>query len=180
MLIPHLDRHLAVCGLTELPGILRRDRNFWNVISILEPSTLPPPLQGAKRTHRLTFHDIEDQKLLDTEGARLASSEDIAGALEFVDRFPQEPMLIHCRAGISRSTAFAVVLLVRGHVISGEAPVVEDVVEQLLAIRRQAVPNVLVMRLGFGLFMSATDAADLVKNISNDFRLMNNRFINPL
>jgi len=180
MLIPQLNRHLAVCGLTELPAILRRDRNFWNVISVLEPSMLPPPVQGAKRVHRLTFHDIEDEKQLDTDGARLASAEDIASALAFADAVPKEPILVHCRAGISRSTALAVVLLVRGHMQQGSEPNAERIADQILDIRRQAIPNVLVMKLGFGLFMQQEAADLLARDISNDPRLLNNRFVNPL
>lgn len=179
MLVPELGRHLSVCGIDDIPVMLKRDPGFWNVISIRETSTVRPSFKGAKKVHHAIFYDIEEPNAPAAEGFRAPTEEDIQLALSFVDSVPAEPILIHCRAGVSRSTGLAVVLMVRGLLERGRTPEAVDIVDRLLAIRRQAVPNVLVMRLGFQLCMPVERAEEFVRAISNDSRLMSNRFINP-
>ena len=178
-MIPELKRHLAVCGIFEVPTILRRDRNFWNIISIRDPSSPKPTFNGAMQVHFAIFDDIEDTRAAATLSLRAPLQKDVAKARAVVDRVPGEPVLIHCRAGVSRSTALATVLLVRGHHARGKPIQYQRIVEQLLMIRIQAIPNELVMQLGLTLFLTPDEAQSLVREISNDPGLINNRFLNP-
>lgn len=179
MFIEELGRHLSVCGINEVPMILKRDPDFWNVISITESHAPRARFIKAKKIHQAVFDDIEDAFMSGAEGFKAPTQDDLMQALAFVDTIPGEPIIIHCRAGISRSTALAAVLLVRGCIANGTSIDPAAIADQLLTIRYQAVPNELVMRLGFGLCMSAEDAEEMVRAISNEPRLANNRFINP-
>lgn len=179
MLIPELQRHIAVCGLDEVQPLLRRDVKFWNVVSILEPSTLTPPLQGARKVHRAMFHDVEDIVFNDDPDLRPPEREDIEAIFDFVYGLPREPVLFHCRAGISRSAAAALLMIVRGHFALGNERCMERSIEQLLALRPQAIPNTRMLRLGFELFMEKKQAAAWAQAINVHPDLARNRTINP-
>jgi predicted protein tyrosine phosphatase len=96
---------IIVCPLSRAPEIAREHRPS-HAVSLLDPGSAFPVLAGfgAARHLRLGVHDInEDQAgLTFCDGAHMASILDFAGGW---DR--QAPMLIHCYAGISRSTATA-------------------------------------------------------------------------
>ncbi len=112
MFIEELGRHLAVSSIPELERSLKRDAGFWNVISIREP-VVPRPvfLHYAKRVHEEIFEDREniDPDLACTPPRR----EHLASIFRFVDAHPGEPILVHCLAGLSRSPAVALALIVR-------------------------------------------------------------------
>lgn len=128
-----------VCGLDELrvAPLSSADR----VVSILDPWA---PMPGALRSIHapvlvLRFDDVADPN--DRAGPRAAHIRELlafdAGARE------GERLVVHCTAGISRSTAALVVLLAARH------PDLDD--EIFAAIRRIrpiAWPNSLVVSLG--------------------------------
>jgi predicted protein tyrosine phosphatase len=96
---------IIVCPLSRAPEIAREHRPS-HAVSLLDPGSAFPVLAGfAEARHlRLGVHDInEDQVgLTFCDDAHMASILDFAG-----DWDRQAPMLIHCYAGISRSTATA-------------------------------------------------------------------------
>jgi predicted protein tyrosine phosphatase len=172
MLIPSLDRHLAVASALEAQTLVKTDRNFWHVVSIHEPRLPRTSLPGAKRVLYVSFDDAENPS---EDGSWiLARESDIRGIFEFADGSPKAPLLVHCRAGVSRSSAIALSLIVRGLVHS--ANVVEDAAQQLLAIRPQARPNVHVLRLGLRHFLHAKHADELTIALVNHPVLLSNRF----
>lgn len=174
MFIPELHRHLAVCGANEVERFTKFDRSFWNIISIREPSTPRWAWRDAKAIHHVCFHDAEN---LGAEGNIVfARNDDLVGILMFADSRPLEPLLIHCLAGQSRSTAVALALIVRGFVQTGIPVTVESVVLRLLEIRRQARPNALVLRLGLDLFLPPEQVGQLVPELLNHPQLLENRF----
>ena len=76
------------------------------VVSVLDPEAMTPDLGSsyAGRHLRLSFHDLHEPE----PGATLPAAEDIGGLLQFLESWsPGELLLIHCRAGISRSPATA-------------------------------------------------------------------------
>lgn len=176
MLIPLINRHLAICGVGDVQPILRRDPAFWNLISIYDPTEPAPHFTGAKRIHRSAFFDVEDTLWAADVGCAAPRIEDIESIFRIIDGLPGEPLLIHCRAGVSRSTAVALALIIRGDV---NQACVDEAVTQLLALRPRAVPNGLVLRLAFGLFMPPEDAIALTAAIARDPRLVRNRGANP-
>jgi predicted protein tyrosine phosphatase len=73
-------------------------------------------------------------------------------------------LIEHCQAGISRSAAVALGLIVRGFVERGDLDFEEEAVKQLLDLRSQAAPNALGLGLFLMTFMSADQAEARVKN----------------
>jgi len=92
--------------------------------------------------------------------------------------------MVHCLAGLSRSTAVALAIIVRGMIEKGwEAmetePLVERAVDLLLQIRPRAKPKVLFLRLCLEQFLPAKQANDLTVALVNHPVLMENRFAKP-
>jgi predicted protein tyrosine phosphatase len=180
MLLPQLDRHLYVCGLNDVLQVLRRDPpQSWHVLSILEPTIPRKSFPDAKSTFHIAFYDVENAA--NAQGMRAACAADLTQILAFVDALPPEGgLLVHCRAGISRSAAVALGLIIRGFVQRGDEQFEEEAVQQLLELRPQAAPNALVLRLLLETFMTEKDAEATVIRVLNHPRFMENRFINPL
>src|SRR5687768_12794029 len=96
---------IIVCPLskaTELVALHRPER----VISMLNPDhefpELGPPY--VDRHLKLRFHDINEP----WEECIMPAAEHVRDFLQFIESWDQRaPILIHCRAGISRSTAAA-------------------------------------------------------------------------
>lgn len=93
---------LIVCGLAAAPGQLAL-HGARNVISILGPET-PHPVYAPHRHLALTFNDINAP----ADGMVSAAAHDAERLVDFVKSWDRKaPMVIHCWAGISRSTASA-------------------------------------------------------------------------
>lgn len=128
------------------------DTGFWNVVSIREPAVPRPEfLRYVKRVHEAIFEDRED---VDPDLACVPPRrEHLNGILRFVDAHPSEPVLVHCRAGLSRSPAVALTLIVRGLMandsnLNVQPALEEKAVDLLLQIRPKSRPNALVLQLG--------------------------------
>lgn len=95
---------IIVCPLSRVPA-LARDKNPSHVVSLLDPGTPFPELEGYGDRHfRLAVHDIEDE----FDGLDAVCERRIGEIISLVADWPcQAPILIHCYAGISRSTATA-------------------------------------------------------------------------
>lgn len=96
---------ILVCPLSRVGEMVALHRPA-RVISLLDPECSFPELgdQYDGRHLRLQVHDICDPE----EAMVVPSAAHIGDLLEFLEAWdPQEPLLIHCRAGISRSTAAA-------------------------------------------------------------------------
>ena len=130
--IPELDEHCAA-GVTH-------------VLSILDPEWPDPPAFAEFAPHRrlaLRFHDI-----IEPARDRLAPTRaDVERLLEF-GRELGEParshLLVHCHAGVSRSTAAAALILVQAYP-DRPARAALDAVAQ---IRPRAWPNLRMLEFG--------------------------------
>jgi predicted protein tyrosine phosphatase len=178
MFIEEINRHLTVSSIPELPRLLDFDKNFWNVVSIREPRVPKPEcLRNAKRYIEVFFEDRED---LPDFPSRPPRSEDVAVMFEFVDAHPEEPVLVHCLAGQSRSPAFALGVIVRGLIRSNwdknnTQPLVTHASDLLLQIRPQSRPNVLLLQLCFEQFLPEEAAKQLANSFVNYPPLLENR-----
>jgi predicted protein tyrosine phosphatase len=183
MFIEELGRHLAVSSIPELERSLKRDAGFWNVISIREPAVPRPVfLRFAKRVHEEIFEDREniDPDLPSTPPRK----EHLEAIFRFVDAHPSEPILVHCLAGLSRSPAVALTLIIRGLLaqrfeLDAQQFLVEKAVNLLLQIRPQARPNALVLQVGLEQFLSPDAARQLAVHLLNHSTLLENRFVKP-
>jgi predicted protein tyrosine phosphatase len=95
---------IIVCPLSRVPEIAR-DRKPSHVVSLLDPGTPFPVLLYAEERHlQVNVHDIEAA----TEGLDACCDKRMRTILDFVGGWSAaEPILIHCYAGLSRSTATA-------------------------------------------------------------------------
>jgi predicted protein tyrosine phosphatase len=93
---------IIVCPLSRAPQIAREQRPS-HAVSLLDPGTPFPLLMetGGERHLQVSVHDVE------TELGGPAETH-VRAILDFIADWDRaQPMLIHCFAGISRSTATA-------------------------------------------------------------------------
>src|ERR1700677_2369983 len=127
---------LTICGLEELD--LHGARGVTHVLSILDPDWVEPPAFQAFAPHArvtLYFHDAIEPG----PGIILPEVADVEAILGFGRDLGDDlgHLLIHCHAGISRSTAAMAMILAQAFPQLSEGAIVE----RLFAIRPQAWPN---------------------------------------
>lgn len=178
MFIECIQRHIAVCGFNDLAGYAKSDRNFWNVISILEPSYPKVALRGFLKVHHMRCYDVIGKGGLEDDDLGIPKPEHLRDAIRFADHLAGGPLLVHCRAGVSRSTGMALVIIVRSMVLDGfsEEEILEQAPDLLLAIRPQAAPNPMFLELGFQEFLSAGTATEWMRQLVNHPVFFANRF----
>jgi predicted protein tyrosine phosphatase len=94
---------IIVCSLARAPEIARA-RKPSHAVSILDPGSEFPLLGLGERHLQTGVHDIE----VEAEGMDACCDRRMTAILDFVSGWiPSDPILIHCWAGISRSTATA-------------------------------------------------------------------------
>lgn len=133
---------LLVCPLSQVETA-RALHQPSHMISLLSPSSVDGawPVSTAGDAHlRLAFHDIaRARKGLIAPGAAL-----IARLLDFAaDWDASRPMLIHCWAGVSRSTAAAYIIACQRAPQGSEA----EIAQALRAAASYATPNPLMVSL---------------------------------
>lgn len=140
--MPPSDLDITICGLHEIVGCF--DARTTHAISILDPDSDEPDGFATLATEnllRLRFHDV-------IEPMPTISAPDnghIAAILQFgtaMKAHDAPRLLIHCHAGISRSTATAIILLAH-HGATAEAAV-----ERVVAVRPIAWPNLRMIEIG--------------------------------
>ncbi len=126
---------LTVCGLDELDG--HSARGVTHVLSILDPGwPEPTAFEGYDPHFRATFRF--NDAIEPEPGVVLPKKADVEKILAFGrDAGDERHLLIHCHAGISRSTAAMLMILAQAHPNETE----DAVVGRLLKIRPQAWPN---------------------------------------
>jgi predicted protein tyrosine phosphatase len=128
---------MTICGIPELP--LHRDAGVSDVLSILDPYE-PEPLAFATyqphRRHTLRFDDIISR----LAGAQAPEDHHVEALLVLGSELEAmggvAHLLVHCHAGVSRSTAAAALLMAQ-HNPGRET----DAFLALLELRPQAWPN---------------------------------------
>jgi predicted protein tyrosine phosphatase len=131
---------LTICGLEELD--LHRARGVTHVLSILDPGWPEPASFTAFDPHfraTLHFHDVIEPGPSDV----LPQPADVETILAFGRGLGDDPghLLVHCHAGISRSTAAMTMILAQAFPREDE----RAIVDRLLETRPQAWPNSLMI-----------------------------------
>ncbi len=113
MIPPHRGWVLMIyiCSLASLPRFAEAVQPT-HLVSLLgdDPFPATPQSVTAGGHLKLRFHDITEPM----PGFIAPETEHVAALIDFTDRWRRAgPMLIHCHAGISRSTAAALVVLCR-------------------------------------------------------------------
>ena len=137
---------ITVCGLEELAG--QREARVSHVLSILDPDWPVPEAFGTFGEHEkleLRFHDVIEP----TKGQIVPTEAHVAELLAFGRDLMSEPpadahLLVHCHAGISRSTASMALILAQGlPQRSGR-----EIMQEVLRIREKAWPNLRITEIG--------------------------------
>jgi predicted protein tyrosine phosphatase len=135
---------ITICGIAELGE--QSAAGVTHVVSILGLKTPDPPEFAWFAPHRrlvLRFHDVIGPRPDHIPPTR----EDVERLLVFgreAGKMPQAHLLVHCRAGVSRSTAAAALILMQAR---PEWPA-STALEAIAAIRPRAWPNLLILELG--------------------------------
>jgi len=133
---------LLVCPLSQVDSAraLHRPSHLISLLSPTSPAEAWPAPETDETQLRLAFHDIAEPR----EGLLAPDAALVARLLEFAaDWDGARPMLVHCWAGVSRSTAAAFIIACQ------RAPTRSEV-EIAQALRRAApyaTPNPLLVRL---------------------------------
>ena len=133
-------------GTITITGVRRArriKRQFDAVITIEDPQA---PIRWQLRFHQLpqpihlllTFEDLDQAH----QGIVTATEDHVAHAIVFGRQFEADRLLIHCHAGIARSTAIALAIIADRLGPGREA----DALEQMLQLQPEAVPNLVVVR----------------------------------
>ena len=94
---------LHVCPLSRLDETLRRS-GASSVVTLLRPGGVTVPMLPGRRHLRLDFSDIAEP----LDGHLMPGAEHVDALLRFAADWDRAaPLLIHCYAGVSRSTAAA-------------------------------------------------------------------------
>jgi len=135
---------LTICGIPELDEHCAA--GVTHVLSILDPDTPDPPVFAAFAPHRrlaLRFHDI-----IETQPDQLAPGKaDVERLLAFgheLSDVPGSHLLIHCHAGVSRSTASATLILAQAR---PDRPA-REVLDAVAQLRPRAWPNLRILEFG--------------------------------
>lgn len=135
---------LTVCGLDELDH--HSARGITHVLSILDPGWPEPrSFWGYDQHHRTTlhFHDTIEPgpNLLPPRLQHVEAILDFGRCLiaDAIDR--QAHLLVHCHAGVSRSTAAMAILLAQ----AGPEDAEDRVFARIQKLRPQAWPNSLMI-----------------------------------
>jgi predicted protein tyrosine phosphatase len=135
---------VTICGIAELGEHCAA--GVTHVLSILDPEWPDPPAFETFAPHRrlaLRFHDIIEP----TPGMYAPSREDVERLLVF-GREIGEPagshFLIHCHAGVSRSTAATALILAQAH---PDRPA-SEALDAVVRMRPRAWPNLRMLEFG--------------------------------
>ncbi|WP_420477820.1 tyrosine phosphatase family protein [Brevundimonas sp. FT23028] len=121
----------------------KHKRAFGAVITLEDPGARPAIrlrfTQKPAPPHLvLAFEDVDD----DTLGLSVATEEQVERALNFARDNRDTALLVHCFHGVGRSAAIALAVFA-DRLGPGREP---EAIEQLLAIRPQSTPNIVVVR----------------------------------
>jgi predicted protein tyrosine phosphatase len=133
---------LLVCPLSqvETARALHRPSHLVSLLSPASPDEAWPRPSAGDAHLRLAFHDIAEPR----EGLIAPDAAQVARLLDFAAGWdPARPMLVHCWAGVSRSTAAAFVIACQRATRRSE----RDIAQALRAAAPYATPNELLVSL---------------------------------
>ena len=163
---PTIPFKITVCGIDELPE--HSAVGITHVLSILDPEWPVPDAFGSFGEHErleLRFHDVIEE----TPGMFPPLAEHVAQVLAFGRTLPAEPapgahLLVHCHAGVSRSTASMILIVAQAR---PEVPAI-DVAREIFRIRSKAWPNLRIIEMGDAMLGRGGEIVAAVTEIYRD------------
>jgi predicted protein tyrosine phosphatase len=148
MQIESRNQKMMIASVEEAVQMSPAELSDWNILSIRgRLNELPLGFPGARSVKTLHFDDVEADYPEDHLFA--ARPSDIQAALAFGREVGEERLLIHCYAGISRSTAIAWLILYDR--FAGRPDAIREAFEAVRKLRPILLPNRHVLRLGIEL-----------------------------
>jgi predicted protein tyrosine phosphatase len=139
-----LPFRITVCGLDELAE--HCNARVSHVLSILDPEWPVPEVFGAFGEHEkleLRFHDVIEEGP-DAIGPTAIHIEQLLAFGHGLSRETDAHLLVHCHAGVSRSSASMALLIAQAMPArSGDA-----IFADILRIRPQIWPNLRIIEIG--------------------------------
>ena len=135
---------VTICGIGELG--LHCEAGVTHVLSLLDPGSPEPEAFGIFDPHRrleLRFHDVIDAD----PGCVPPERPDVEQLLSFgrdLANAKGAHLLVHCHAGVSRSTAAATLILAQAR---PDRPA-EEALQTVVRRRPRAWPNLRILELG--------------------------------
>jgi predicted protein tyrosine phosphatase len=132
---------IHVCSLARLPEMITRTGAHHVVSLLAREDNLTRPAAIAAENHLwLQVHDITEA----AEGYVMPQQEHVEELIAFVQRWPREkPLIVHCYAGISRSTAAAFVAVCTLNPSSDE----RNIAKALRLASPTATPNMRIVTI---------------------------------
>ena len=135
---------VTICGIGELG--LHCEAGVTHVLSLLDPGSPEPEAFGTFDPHRrleLRFHDVIDAD----PGCVPPERPDVEQLLSFGRDLASTKgthLLVHCHAGVSRSTAAAILILAQAR---PDRPA-EEALQTVVRRRPRAWPNLRILEFG--------------------------------
>jgi len=152
---------VTICGIDELG--FHCEARVTHVLSILDPGWPEPEVLGAFDPHRrleLRFHDVIEAGPGWIAPERL----DVEQLLSFGRDLTEARgthLLVHCHAGVSRSTAAATLILAQAR---PDRPA-EELLQAVVRQRSHAWPNLRILELGDALLDRRGEIVDAARAI---------------
>ena len=154
---------ITICGIHELPD--HREIGISHVLSILDPDWPVPDAFGSFGEHErleLRFHDVIEQ----VPDMIPPQEKHVAQLLAFGRNLMAEPapgahLLVHCHAGVSRSTASMILIVAQAQPQLAASVTAQEV----LRIRPQAWPNLRIIEMGDAMLGRGGEVIEAVREI---------------
>jgi predicted protein tyrosine phosphatase len=154
--------HITVTNVDNVPGFIHRGAT--HVISLLhsrERNLLFLP--GSFKRENWLFLDMDD--VIHETADAAPKKEQVEHLLQWVNKLPADAhLVIHCYAGISRSTAAALAVKVQELGVSQ----VKEAIDWLLEIRPQACPNPVITKFADELLNAKGELHAAAEEVANN------------
>lgn len=161
--IPIAPWKITVCGIEELPD--HSEAGVTHVLSILDPDRAVPDAFGSFGEHaRLELRFLDE--IEETPDGMPPAQAHVEQVLAFGRSLMEEPpeaahLLVHCHAGVSRSTASMILIIAQARPDLSAAVVVQEV----FRVRAKAWPNLRMIEMGDALLGRGGSLVEAVKDV---------------
>lgn len=156
---------VLVCDKSKVHDVVNRE-GATHLISICDPGDslpLTPILKEMNRLH-LTFEDV-----LDENAFQAPTMEHVERILDFTKDLPDDAVvLVHCFAGVSRSTAAAAAVVAQNLLQKGFTDVAERAVAAVREVRPMLCPNPVISKFADDLLGLNGQLFDECEKVANE------------